>query len=275
MKKIIFPILILLFIVSCNQNETDKVKEDISNKTIIENKTSSDYLIMSTLWFQLSAERQALSYQAFNWARKMLDENYKLSENGLLPAVVVDLDETMIDNSPFEGKCIETNSSYTSETWKAWTDKAQAKAIHGALDFCNYAEFKGVKVFYISNRRITDLESTMKNMASLGFPNIEEEFFLLKDKTSSKKSRREKVQEKYDILLLIGDNLSDFDEVFEMRDENYGFNIVDDYKDEFGNKFILLPNPMYGDWEKAIFGGSYNLTGFQKDSIRRASIISH
>lgn len=243
---------------SCNLPEKKSSEKDHKTTEIKQDATSNDYLIMATLWFQKSAECRALSYQAFNWATKMLDLHLLNLQDTLPPCVVLDIDETVLDNSPFEGKCIKTGKSYSPEFWKEWSDLAQAKAIAGALDFCKYAQSKGVEVFYVSNRKVNELEASIKNLAILGFPFADKEHFFLRSAESSKKARRELIAKNQNILLLIGDNLNDFDEIFESRQNDYGFSIVDDQREEFGNRFILLPNPMYGSWEKPILNSSGN-----------------
>ncbi len=206
---------------------------------------------MSVLWYKQSAEMKACYYQTFNFAKKLLDEKIAGEETNKLPkAVVVDVDETMLDNSPYEVELINTGIAYTSESWKAWTDKASAKALPGSLDFVKYAESKGVEVFYISNRKLNEVESTMKNLKNIGFPYADKKHILFKDQTSDKTERRANVSENYEIILLIGDNLRDFDELFKNRETNNGFDIVEENKEAFGDKFLILPNPMYGEWGK-------------------------
>jgi 5'-nucleotidase (lipoprotein e(P4) family) len=91
---------------------------------------------------------------------------------------------------------------------------------------------------------------------------------IFKEKVSSKKARRDKVSEKYEIVMLIGDNLNDLSEVFENRGLDWGTTLVEQNKKEFGNRFIVLPNPMYGDWEKNIFKVSDSLNDEQKHAAR-------
>ncbi len=276
MKKYYVVVLVMFAIlISCKKVEKkSNDKKNISQELIADN-TANDYLIMSTMWFQKSAECRALSYQAYNWATKMLDQHLKNNElSKKPPCVILDIDETVVDNSPFEGKCIKTGKSYTPEFWKEWSNLAQAKAIPGALDFCNYAKSKGVEVFYVSNRSVEELEASIKNVDSLGFPFADEKHFLLKSSESSKKLRRETIAENYNILILLGDNLNDFNEIFENRQNLYGFATVDENRKEFGNRFILLPNPMYGSWEKPIIKNA-NKKDLSKSEIRKQTVVSY
>ncbi|HAN18323.1 MAG TPA: 5'-nucleotidase, lipoprotein e(P4) family [Bacteroidales bacterium] len=264
MKKIIILVIsgTVLFY-SCKKNTVEK------------EITSQDHLIMSVLWYQQSAEMKALYYQGFNLAKFKLNEKVVNSGTETKKAVVVDIDETMLDNSPTEAKCIETGESFTNENWIKWTSRAQAKALPGAVEFSKYAESMGVDVFYISNRSLDEHENTLKNLQSEGFAFADSNHLLLKETDSSKKSRREKVSENYEIIILIGDNLGDFSEIFDKRNQNNGFDLVEQYKNDFGDRFIVLPNPMYGAWEKPIYEFKRDLPEQEKYKLRKSKLISY
>jgi len=212
---------------------------------------NQDHLIMSVLWFQKSAEMRALFIQGFNIASERLLEAKSGEGTGKPLAVVADIDETVLDNSPFEGWQIMTGNSFSDSTWKRWTDMAMATPLPGALEFAMLADSLGVEIFYVSNRTVSDaLEATIKNLKSAGFPYADEDHILLKEDTSSKIARRNQILESHEIVLLIGDNLADLAGIFEQREKNFGFDSVDSLSRYFGEKFIILPNPMYGTWEK-------------------------
>ncbi len=170
-------------------------------------------------------------------------------------AVVLDIDETVLDNSPFQANLVLKNELYTSELWKKWTDLAIAEAVPGAIDFLQYAKSLGVEIVYVSNRKNHEKDSTIKNMEKLGFPEIKPDnrIFREEGKPGGKKERRQKVEEKYNIILFIGDNLADFNEKYDERNNsnNYGFEAVDNESEIFGQKYIIIPNPMYGNWDDA------------------------
>jgi len=261
-------IIFLLLTSSCIRDKTE-VSEITTSDTILsaealakaEQTSSNEHLVMSVLWYQKSAEMRALYYQAYNIAKLMLNKHIAELDCSAKKAIIVDIDETILNNSPFEANLIETGEQYTPETWKQWTDLAKAEALPGAVEFLNYAASKNVEVFYISNRKINELKSTMKNLKKHNFPYVDKNHIFLKTSrdvacnvSTRKKKRREKVAKEYEILLLIGDDLNDFSEIFANRSDDFGFGMVDKYKDKFGNRFIILPNPMYGAWEKAIYG---------------------
>jgi len=257
MKSIKFlSVILAITLLSC-QNSNNQ-----------ENKVSSqEHLVLATIWFQHSPEMKALYYQGFNLAKLRLSEFAK-QKTQKPKAVIVDVDETMIDNSPFEAQEILESRGYTSETWKAWSDMAKAKATPGAVQFSHFCDSLGIEVIYISNRKVNEVESTLKNLDSLGFAFAKKENLLFKEDVSSKKVRRDKVSEKYEIVMLIGDNLNDISEVFDNRDDDWGSTMVEKYKNEFGNRFIVLPNPMYGEWEKNIYGKGTKLTDDQMREAR-------
>lgn len=248
-------VLNFLLLVSCTSN-TDKVK------------FNQDHLIYATIWYQNSPEMKALYYQGFNIAGERLKQFLK-TKTTKPKAVIVDIDETMLNNSPFQVQEIIDNKEFSSEFWNEWSQLGKAEATPGAVEFSKLCDSLGVALFYISNRKTDELEATIRNLDSLGFAYAKPEYLLLKENESSKKARREKVMEQYEIVLLIGDNLNDFSEVFEDRSDSWGTPAVEKFKKEFGNRFIVLPNPMYGDWEKNIYP-KRDMQPALKDSARRA-----
>lgn len=272
MRIVVLLLVVFVFAFSCSPDCGNKGQGQ--EETSIEDQTNRDaeYLTNAVVWFQKSAEMRAMYIQTFNFAKKSFDAKLKEFKSDKTPAVVVDVDETVLDNSPFEGFRIETGKDFNKEDWSKWVSMASARALPGALEFLSYAKSQGADVYYISNRNIEDVSSTVKNLEELGFPNASAEFMLFKDSVSGKEPRRLIVQETHEILILIGDNLSDFADCFEQRGDDLGFSTVDEHKGEFGDRFFILPNPMYGDWEKAVFDYRKNLSVSQMDSIRRASL---
>ncbi|MCR9103153.1 MAG: 5'-nucleotidase, lipoprotein e(P4) family [bacterium] len=236
-----------------------------------------EHSVQSVLWQQHAGEYKALCHQAFNLAKFQLDEILVRSNREGKPlAIITDIDETLINNSPYNAKMIETDEEYSKEGWIKWGLLEEATAVPGALEFLKYAESKGVQVFYISNRYAVQAKETKANLKKLGFPFIDEQHFLLREKTSGKEERRQIVSKENQVIMLLGDNLSDFAEVFEDQSTSERNETVENLKGKFGTAFIVLPNPMYGDWETdGLYEGNYNWTPAQKDSIRKAKLISY
>lgn len=229
---------------------------------------NQDHLIYATIWYHNSPEMKALYYQGFNIAGERLKQIIK-TKTAKPKAVVVDIDETMLNNSPFQAQEIIDNKEFSSEYWNEWSQLARAEATPGAVEFSKLCDSLGIPIFYISNRKVNEFDATLRNLDSLGFAYAKPEFIMLRENESSKKARREKVMENYEIVLLIGDNLNDFSEVFEDRSNNWGIPTVEEFKKEFGNRFIILPNPMYGAWEKNIYPYR-GMQPAQLDSARRS-----
>ncbi len=239
---------------------------------------SQDQLILATLWYQKSAEMRALYYQSFHNAERALAENLQMSgrtmapegsalaENparaGLAkpPAVVLDIDETLLDNSPFQGWQVIENRVFNNLDWTRWVELAMARPLPGAVEFTRYADSLGVEVFYVSNRTVDEMAPTLKNLALYGFADADSSHMFLKETTSSKVERRAMIEKDYEIILLVGDNLADLSGLYEKRGDDLGFGAVDADSRLFGTRYIVLPNPMYGNWLNEIMKQSPGIT---------------
>jgi 5'-nucleotidase (lipoprotein e(P4) family) len=259
MKNImVIFVLVSVALISCNNNCNHK--SEIAE--------SQDYLINSVLWYQCSGEMRASYYQAFMLAELMIENNLNKDTSAKPAAVVLDIDETLLDNSNFNGFMILENTSFNQEDWFKWTKKAEANALPGAIEFLNFVKELDVEIFYISNRMEEELSQTITNMDSLGFPETRPEHFLLKSTTSNKFDRRNIILENYNVILYVGDNLGDFSNDFDERTNNYAFEAVDANKELFGTQYIILPNPMYGTWEKGVLTGEGDKNEQRKSHIR-------
>jgi len=218
------------------------------------NKTGYRDYTNAVLWQQHSGEFRALAFQAYNFARLSLLEQLKTADTTKRNCVVVDLDETVLDNSPFQGMELQKGISYNQADWEEWTRKGMADTVPGALRFLRFAARFNVEVFYVSNRLTSEFEGTLHNLKRFGFPNADAAHLLLNSGTSDKEPRRQKILEDYHILLLCGDNLSDVSNVFYRENKNTREE-VDRVQQLFGTKYIVFPNPMYGDWEKQLYQG--------------------
>lgn len=233
-----------------------------------------EHLVMATVWYQSSPEAAALYHQGFNLAKERVVE-FKAQAGKKPQAVVVDIDETMLSNVLFQAKAIERGVGYSSEFWKEWSDLAKASALPGAVEFSKFCDSLGVDVIYVSNRKVNELDNTLRNLDSLGFAFARPENILLKTSTSGKEERRQSITEKFDIIMLLGDNLNDFSDVFENRGDDWGLSLVEKYQNEFGRRFIVFPNPMYGDWEKNIYGPERNQAASDMFKKRRAALKAY
>ena len=172
------------------------------------------------------------------------------------PAVILDIDETVLDNSPLQGQLILDGTGFDAKTFTEWVDKADASWVPGAKAFLDYAKSKEVKVFFVTNRPKEYEASTRRNFEKLGYDlSATEDTVLMrneqKDWTSDKSTRRAHVAENYRVLLLMGDDLNDF--IFALGSAKERKEAVMPYVDNFGADWFLLPNPLYGSWESALY----------------------
>ena len=240
-KRLIFGAFAALAMTAtscCRQPETD----------------NQNQLMLATAWYQQSAEMRACYYQAYRMAQMALTENLRNYKGDKRPAVVLDIDETVLDNSPFEAKMLVDNLAYNDSLWRVWTDRADAAPLPGAADFIGFAKQNGVDVFFISNRKDEERATTLQNLAAAGMPTDSACLLTIAPGQSScKDSRREQVMQTHEILLFVGDALGDYSSLFDRRDASLALALADSLQADFGTRFIVLPNPMYGEWENAIY----------------------
>ena len=224
--------------------------------------------LFSTLWQQTSAEYRANALQAYDEAREILpialaDSSWTaaVEQEGaefshLPPAVVLDVDETVLDNSPQQARVILEGGSFDPEAWASWVNEAQAPPVPGATEFLQLADSLGVAVFYVTNRDQPLEAATRRNLETAGLPvDPSVDTVLSRGEregwTSDKTSRRQAIAERYRILLLVGDDFNDFVAARLPRAERD--RMVEQYRDRWGDRWIVLPNPTYGSWEGALY----------------------
>ena len=242
---------------------------------------NNDYQIAATLYMQKAAEYRALAYQANNIARWRLDEDLAGRTKNDIPkaerkkprAIMVDIDETVLDNSAYQGQSIISHQGFDIKSWYAWGEMRKAKAVPGAVDFLNYAASKGVKIFFVSNRDEPQKQATIDNLIKVGFKNVGPDNVLLRQfdaagkPISTKEIRRAMIREKYRIVFSMGDNMDDHSAEYERKSTAERFALADRDHDLFGKKYIVLPNAMYGTWENALYDFK-NPTDAEKTKIR-------
>lgn len=233
-----------------------------------------DGKIWSSVFQQRAAEYKALCLQAYNIARLRVDE--ALQQITPKPrAIITDIDETFLDNSPYAVHQALQGKDYEAASWYEWTGKGIADTLAGALSFFNYAASKNIEVFYITNRDERDKAGTLSNLQRFHFPFADERHLIVKQAVSSKEDRRRQVAATHDIILLIGDNLADFSALFDKKPEAEREQNVYRVAEEFGKKFIVLPNFNYGGWEDAIYENSHDWSPARKDSLLKVKLKSY
>lgn len=255
LSRIFFSAILLLSISTACQT-TQKASDSASQQS---EKLAFHPDLKAVYWYQNAAEVRALYYQAYNIAEMRLD--YYISNiSPVKPlAVILDVDETVLDNSPYQGAAVTEGISYPTG-WTEWVKQEKANLLPGVRDFLNYAAEQKVEVFYVTNRNQEEKDATVANLKQFGLPNADAAHVFVKSKTSDKTARRRTILRDYEIVLLIGDNLGDFDHLFQEHNAERRNELVDEYRSMFGDRFIMLPNTMYGEWEGAAFDYDYSLS---------------
>ena len=277
MKQLpILTFIILITLLSCkrpdntNNQKSPYAVEATNGKGALTADTfhyTSEYMLLGTLYHQQAAEYRALCYQAYNLGKLILDKDLADTKVDKHRIVILDVDETVLDNSPYQAQCVIENINYP-EKWEEWCNKASAKAIPGSLDFIDYAKANGLSVYYITNRKDVVKEATIQNLQKLGFPDADKEHVITRSTENSKEGRRNALSAKYHISLFVGDNLSDFSNVFDEKPNAERFDQTDKLRKEFGSRFIVLPNSMYGDWELALYDKNKKASDSLKSALR-------
>lgn len=223
----------------------------------------------AVLWTQQSAEYEAAARQAYTTARRQIevalaDTSWTAAEEQASPfghkppAVILDVDETVLDNTGFQARLLRSGEYFSGKAWYAWCEEAVAPAVPGALEFCQWADARGVRVVFITNRRTKVWEATRQNLARLDFPLEPGATNLLtRDESSNKSPRRAKVAADHRVLLLVGDALGDFSESLGKHPAPERLAGVQAHSTHWGERWIVVPNPMYGDWMRALFDYEY------------------
>lgn len=249
--------VISLFLVLCSCASEKKANQDSRPLR------TREYQIGAYLWQQTSAEYRALTYQAYNIAKEKIQRELEDKHNRKR-AVIFDIDETVLDNSLGGATEIKNKVAWNTHQFSDWVKLKKAVAIPGALDFIKFLTENRVEVFYISNRKIDMFDDTYENLVKEGFP-VKKSNLLLMGEVHTKEPRRLQVEKDFKIVMLVGDNLADFHKDYDKTTVEKRAALTDEMKNEFGSRFIILPNPLYGDWENAL--------GFEKDKIDLLKVL--
>jgi|CXWL01.1.fsa_nt_gi acid phosphatase len=229
----------------------------------------------ATLWMQSAAEYRVDAASKYRQAKTTLDRaiadrrwTAATEQTGDVAglrrlAVIMDLDETVLDNSAFQGELTRRRTIFTPELWDEWVSKAQATALPGAVDFIAYAESRSVTVFYVTNRTVASEAATRRNLERLGvrLPGDIDTVFTVREKpewSNEKSNRRAMIAATHRILMLIGDDMGDFLVAARDTPENR-VKAAEQYAAYWGERWVLLANPTYGSWEAALYGRQFSL----------------
>ncbi|GGJ96341.1 5'-nucleotidase, lipoprotein e(P4) family [Luteimonas terricola] len=248
----------------------------------------------AVLWLQRSMEYRALSETVFRAATERLDaaladpswdalvpaERAAAGDAASLPpAVILDIDETVLDNSPYQARLVVDGKEFADPAWDAWVEERRATAVPGAVAFTRAAADKGITVFYVSNRSAALTEATLANLRSEGLPVQHGDVFLglgmqvpgCEQKGSGKTCRRQLVGREHRVLMQFGDQLGDFVQATANTPEQQ-MQLHAEYRAWFGERWWMLPNPTYGAWEPAQFNNAWSLPQGERRQHKRDAL---
>ena len=236
----------------------------------------ADDSLDATAWYQKAIERELISIELYRNAGEHLaaalqdpdgdalaqaDRAAAGPARGLSPAIIVDVDETVLDNSPHQVRQIRARTEFDPATWNAWVEERSATPLPGALEFLQQAAARGVTVYYVSNRSVAQGPATVANLRATGFPIAEDRQFLGKGTVvpgcagtgSDKSCRRQLVGRTHRVVMQFGDQLGDFVEPAANTLDGRRAAVAP-YVGWVGERWWVLPNPTYGSWESALTG---------------------
>jgi len=220
----------------------------------------SNLLTAAVAWKQTAAEFEALYYQGFNVARMQLDRALQAHKAGDRPlAIISDVDDTVLSSNSYWGYMINADKEFFDDAaWDKWVADNGPVATPGAVDFLNYAQSKGVEVFYVTSRDQGEktFEYALANLRKNNLPFADDKHLTVYRESSNKEPRQSEIAKDYDVVVMLGDNLNDFKRKYYVADVKQRNSLMIEDKEQFGRKFIIFPNPTDGHWLKAIFGDS-------------------
>ena len=284
MRTLLLPLLVLtLPLAACKRTDTVPVPEpavaaaSTASPASAETASGADDNLNAVLWVQTSTEYEALTTQTYraaadhlekalaeaNWDALVPDERANAAD-GLPPAVILDIDETVLDNSPYQARLVHNGKEYDEVTWAEWVAEKRAEPVPGVVDFAKAAEARGVTLLYISNRAQHLNEATLANLRAVGLPVKDDSVFLglgrvvegCEQDGSEKNCRRQWAGRHYRVLMQFGDQLGDFVELAPNTVANRDA-VLEAHRDWIGERWWVLANPTYGSWEPALFDNNY------------------
>ena len=225
---------------------------------------------MGLLWMRTSAEYRALAYQGYNVAMNAVKMAVTDPSHQRKPlAIVLDADETVVDNTQLMGESIANgNGRFDAPWWRQAVHQGKSQAMPGAVEFLNEVHKQGVEIFYVSNRYApVNLDVTIQNFKELGFPSVDKDQVLLFEKDSDKQPRFDMIAKKYYVVVYMGDNAGDFPIGTKGKTLAERNAIIDAHKEDFGTTFVVFPNPAYGSWVSALAKGYQNLSPEEQKQV--------
>ena len=262
----IFTFWLAVFsVLSTAAEEVDRSFQEQSMLGVLFVQTSPEFAANNIQTYKIATSKIDIALNDKNWTAA-LEQGTNFSDKP--PAIIVDVDETVLDNSAHQARAILGGFSYPTG-WLEWGNEVSAPAVAGVKDFLNYADSKGVTIFYVTNRVSELRKATIENIIKLGLPFDERANpLMMKGENgwgSEKTSRRTLIAEKYRVILMAGDQITDFISLEESSvSMDARLQLSSKYEEMWGEKWFMITNPMYGKWEGAIYNNIFPNTKERK-----------
>ena len=276
---------LLLFVVLVTSTLAQQTGDNANNKP----HEDLDALV----WLQTSAEYEAIARQTFRLARMnmgdaLVDPTWSASTEqlslfaekpaelaALPPAIIVDVDGTVLDNSSYQSDLIRNETAYSADSWKTFVNEEVSQPIPGAVEFVNACRSAGVTVLFVTNREHEVEAATRRNLIATGLmketdPDVVFTKYEQEEWTSDKATRRAHLASKYRILLLMGDDFNDFVTIKKKPTSQERKDAAIEYAAWWGRKWMMLPNPNYGGWERSAYDWNDAAPRSAKLKLKRA-----
>lgn len=253
-QRILFFVVICVLPANFGFGQKTDVEKDPRYNAITWVQQSAEYRLLAEQTYRMALTQLSVGVQDRKWSA----DEIQIKKGGFEdkpPAVILDCDETVLDNSAYNARNILLGRPYSTKTWNAWCQEEKAKAVPGALDFIKSAEGMGIKIFYVTNRRDVVKQATINNLNALGFK-ADSSNVMTKNaeqgRGDDKISRRAAVAKDYRIVLLIGDSMSDLCSGMDSLDTTERNQVGKQKSELLGSRWIMMPNPVYGSWQRAL-----------------------
>ena len=199
-------------------------------------------------WVRNSAEYHALVWQTYTSATREIEAKHAAGDLTGNWAVALDADETVLSNSLYQRERAVLGLGYSTTSWSAWVARREATPLPGATRFLERVVKLGGHIAIVTNRKDALCADTRANLAAEQVPH---DVVLCRTGTSQKEPRWQMVEDgtasaglpPTRIVMWIGDNIHDFPDL----EQDLRFGAGEDFA-EFGTKYVVIPNPMYGSW---------------------------
>lgn len=264
--------IIIALVLAADKNTAEKAKTDATKKEY-SLRDLNEQMVLATLWVQTSAEYSAICRQTYNAVMVALDKDLSEVKTDKKRIIILDVDETTLQSNLYRTAFLIDQDKEYPEGWYDWVAAAKSAPIPGAAELLNYAASKGVEPYYVTNRKIDEeYQGTLDDLKKNGFPFPDHDHVVYRavGQSDNKLQRHHDLAAKYHVVAYVGDDLNDFSLCTHSKTLEERNKAMEDVKDEWGRKYFILPNPLYGSWEKTLRNNKVGLPAAEQNQIRRS-----